>query len=70
MAPFLPNGLYQTGLPLAALATQQREAAVVPSVAESSLAQRSGVLMGNMVPAPAEKKITMYSRVRGLMQRA
>lgn len=60
MAPLLPSSLYSVGLPLAALATQQREtqqAAVAYSVAERSLS--------NMAAAPAEKKIAMYSKARG-----
>lgn len=63
MAPFLPSSLYSTSLPLAAVAAGQREQqqAVAYSVAESSLAQRF-----TMAPAPAEKKIAMYSKV--LMQ--
>ena len=65
MAPLLPSSLYTTGLPLAALAAQQRETqqqAVAHSVAESSLTRK----MGFMIPAPAEgqKKITMYSKAR------
>ena len=66
MAPFgLPPQLYSSGAPLASLSAQQREsqsAAAAHSVAESSLKQR--FLQGNMVAAPAEKKIAMYSRVR------
>ena len=65
MAPFgLPTQLYTSSLPLAALAAQQREshqAAVAHSVAESSVKQR--FLQGNMVAAPKEQKIAMYSRV-------
>lgn len=64
MAPLLPPSLYCASLPLAAaVASQQREAPVVPSVAEGSLTQR--FLMGNGVgvPAPSEKKIAMYSKV-------
>lgn len=63
MAPFLPSSLYSAAsLPLAAMAVQQRESqAVAHSVAESSLKQR--FLSGNMVSAPAEKKIAMYSKV-------
>ena len=65
MAPLLPGSLYSAGLPLAALATQHREAqqTVAYSVAESSVKQR--FLMGNapMVPAASEKKIAMYSKV-------
>ena len=64
MAPFgLPQQLYTSSLPLAALAAQQREsqAAVAHSVTESSMKQR--FLQGNMVAAPSERKIAMYSRV-------
>lgn len=63
MAPFLPASLY-SGACAAALAKQE--------AAERSLQAAAGTprpfLMGNMVPAPAEKKIQMYSKVRGLTQ--
>jgi hypothetical protein len=65
MPSFLPSSIFSAAAPLAALATQQRESGpVAHSVAESSLKQR--VLMGgSMVPAATEKRIEMYSRVRG-----
>ncbi|KAL4424705.1 hypothetical protein ABPG77_000048 [Micractinium sp. CCAP 211/92] len=57
MASFVPASLY-TGACAAALAKQE--------AAERSLQAAAGTprtfLMGNMVPAPAEKKIQMYSK--------
>lgn len=59
--PFLPSSLYTSGTPLVAAMAQQKDSqatVVAHSVAESSLKA------GFMAPAPTEKKIAMYSRVR------